>query len=154
MWSLGGRAAAVRPNSGQPPAGAGRARAGEEPWVIGDPFPGSVATGKGPARGGAAGQARWPPRLEFRRHGLDAGAWGGWGAIVDAREGGEQLVLVRSRPELAARRGGHGGERGGRSGATQGQERGSARCRGGSAPLWWPRIDGDVPRSKCRPRKE
>jgi hypothetical protein len=44
------------------------------------------------------------------------GAWGGWGAIADAREGGEQLVLVRSRPELAARRGGlqwrHGGERG------------------------------------------
>jgi hypothetical protein len=25
---------------------------------------------------------------------------------------------------------------------------------GGSAPLWRPRIDGDVPRSKCRPREQ
>jgi hypothetical protein len=37
--------------------------------------------------------------------------------------------------------------RGGRSAAWLDAE-------GGSAPLWRPRIDGDVPRSKCRPREE
>jgi hypothetical protein len=143
-----------RPASGGPAKfrpTAGRARAGEGPWVLGDRFPCSVAAGNGPARGGAGGQARWPPRLEFRWHGLNAGGMGSWGAIADAREGGEQLVLVRSRPELAARRGGlqwrHGGERG-RGGARPGA------MQRGSAPLWWPRIDGDVPRSKCRPREE
>jgi hypothetical protein len=76
MWPLGGRPAAVRPNSGQPPAGAGRARAGEDPWVLGDRFPGSVAAGKGLARGGAGGQARWPRLPEFLRRGLDAGGVG------------------------------------------------------------------------------
>jgi hypothetical protein len=62
MSSLGGRAAAVRPNSSQPPAGAGRARAGEGPWVPRGRFRGLIGPGKGSARGGAGGQARWPPR--------------------------------------------------------------------------------------------
>jgi hypothetical protein len=58
----GGRAAAVRPNSGQPPAGAGRARAGEGPWVPRGRFRGLDGVGRRPARGGAGGQARWPPQ--------------------------------------------------------------------------------------------
>jgi hypothetical protein len=59
----GRRPAAVRPNSGQPPAGAGRARAGEGPWVLGDRFQGSIAEGEGPAGscGGAGGcRPRYP----------------------------------------------------------------------------------------------
>jgi hypothetical protein len=56
----GGRAAAVRPNSSQPPAGAGRARAGEGPWVPRGRFRGLDGVGRKPARGGAGGQARWP----------------------------------------------------------------------------------------------
>jgi hypothetical protein len=62
-------------------------------------------------------------------------ARGGWRALVGAGKGGGNVNLARRRPEPGARRGGHGGERGGRPGAMQGQERGSARCRGGQRPF-------------------
>jgi hypothetical protein len=55
-------AAAVRPNSGQPPAGAGRARA----WGGARGYWGAIwGLGRGRERageGGARGQAWWPPR--------------------------------------------------------------------------------------------
>jgi hypothetical protein len=78
MWPLAMAGGAGRPNSGKPLAGAGRARAGEGPWVLGDRFRGSVVEGS--ARWGAGGQARWPPRLEFRQGGLDAGVVGRLGS--------------------------------------------------------------------------
>jgi hypothetical protein len=141
----GGRAAAVRPNSGQPPTGAGRARAGEGPWVLGDRFPGSVAAEKGLARGGAGGQARWPRLPEFLRCGLDVvgvgrlrsfgGCKGRWGAALF----GTQPAGACSSSWLL--RGGHGRSAGS----------GLARCRG-SAPFMggqgaWKRpqgIHGDI----------
>jgi hypothetical protein len=75
------------------------------------------------------------------RRGLCAGEvraaptnWGRLGARVWAGKGGEQLVLVRSRPKLVARRGGHLWRHGCRAGGG-GEERGLARCRG-VAPLY------------------
>jgi hypothetical protein len=68
---------AGRPNSGEPLAGAGRARAGVDPWVFGDRFRGSVVEGEGPARGAPAA----------RRGGRD-----GWG---ENSEGG--VVLGNKR---------------------------------------------------------
>jgi hypothetical protein len=79
MWPLAMAGGAERPNSGEPLAGAGRARAGEGPWVLGDRFRGSVVEGEGSARWGADGQALWPPRLEYR--------WGGGSAGVVGRLG-------------------------------------------------------------------
>jgi hypothetical protein len=76
--------------------------------------------------------------------------WGWLGARVGAGKGGGQLVLVRGRPELVARRGGHLWRHGWRAG---GGARLGAMQRG-SAPLWQPRIDGDVPRCTRRPREE
>jgi hypothetical protein len=98
------RPAAVRQNSGEPPAGTGRARAGIDPRVLGGRFLGLVGAGRGPARGAPAasgggrrdrcageGAALWGRRVRRR-------------ARVGAREGGSELSLVCSRldPELAA----------------------------------------------------
>jgi hypothetical protein len=58
MWPLAMAGGAGRPNSGEPLAGAGRARAGEGPWVLGDRFRGSVVEGEGSTRWGTGGQAR------------------------------------------------------------------------------------------------
>jgi hypothetical protein len=63
----GGRAAAVRPNSDQPPAGAGRARAGEGPWVARARFLGSVGARISREGGHAGDPGRWPRRSLFRR---------------------------------------------------------------------------------------
>jgi hypothetical protein len=68
----GHRPAAVRPNSGQPPAGAGWTRAGEGPWVLGDRFPGSVAAGKGPV-GSCGGAGGCRPRYPLFRRGYGLG---------------------------------------------------------------------------------
>jgi hypothetical protein len=75
MWPLAMAGGAGRPNSGEPLVGAGGARAGVDPWVLGDRFRGSVVEGERPVRWGAGGQVRWPPRPLYRRWGLDAGAW-------------------------------------------------------------------------------
>jgi hypothetical protein len=136
MWPLGGRPAAVRPNSGQPPVEVGRARAGEDPWVLGDRFPGSVAAGRGLARGGAGGQARWPRLPEFLRRGLDAGgvgqlrSFGGCKGRWGAARFGTQPAGACSSPW------GHGGERGGRPGATQGAGARLGSMQRGAAPLY------------------
>jgi hypothetical protein len=65
------RPAVVRPNSGQVLGG---------PWVLGDRFPCLDGAGWRPARGGAGGQAWWPPRLDIWRRGLDAGGVGRLGS--------------------------------------------------------------------------
>jgi hypothetical protein len=54
MWPLGGRPARLRPNSGQPAAGVGRAWAGGGLWVARDRFPGLVR-GKELSAGGHTG---------------------------------------------------------------------------------------------------
>jgi hypothetical protein len=69
MWSLGGRAAAVRPNSSEPPPGSAREGRGKGAGVLGDWFwaidgggeaVGSSAGGGGPAAASAVGvPARW-----------------------------------------------------------------------------------------------
>jgi hypothetical protein len=116
--------------SGQPPAGVGRARAGEGPWVLGDRFRGSDGAGRRPARWGASGQARWPPRPAVPawwgsagRPGMPASSVrckGRWGtARFGAQPAGARSSLRR------APMAGTGGEWG----------RGLARCRG-AAPLY------------------
>jgi hypothetical protein len=125
-WAAGQR------RSGQPPAGAGRARAGEGPWVPGDRFPCSVAEGEGPAKWTPAARRGGRRCLLYQRGGALQVGRARLRARLGAREGGEHLVLVRNRPELVARRGGsdggHGGEQGG----------GLARFRGAATPLWQP----------------
>jgi hypothetical protein len=123
MWSLGAgvvpgrRPAAIRPNSGQPPAGAGRARAGEGPWVLGDRFRGSDGAGRRPARGALVARHGGCRGWNSGGVGSMQGAWGGWGVRVGAEKGGGMVHLACSRPELAARRGGlrwrHGWRAGG-----------------------------------------
>jgi hypothetical protein len=63
----GRRSAAVRPNSSEPPAGAGLARAGEVPRGTRGRFPCSLGPGRGRRGGCAGGQARWPLRPVCRR---------------------------------------------------------------------------------------
>jgi hypothetical protein len=122
----GRRPAAVRPNSSQPPAGAGRARAGEGPLVLGDRFLCLDGAGRRPTRGGAGGQARWPPRPVYRWWGSMQGAWGGWRVRVGAGKGGGDPGLACSRPEVVARRGGSGGGHGWSAGARLGAMQGAS----------------------------
>jgi hypothetical protein len=134
----GGRAAAVRPNSGQPPAGAGRARAGEGPWVLGDRFPGSVAAGRGLARGSADGQAQWPRLPKFLRRGLDAGgvgrlrSFGGCKGRWGAARFGTQPAGACSSPWRARWRAGRAAWRDAGAGARLGSmQRGAVPLYGG-----------------------
>jgi hypothetical protein len=91
MQSLGGRAAAVRPNSGEPPSGLAREGRGEGLGVIGARFGGSAGAGRGPVRGGDSGQAWWPPRPAVPVR------WGSGGETarrrvrLGAREGGKNV---------------------------------------------------------------
>jgi hypothetical protein len=64
---------AVRPNSGEPLAGAGRARAGIGPWVLGGRFRGLVVEGKGRRGGAPAASGGGRRGLLCQRWGLDAG---------------------------------------------------------------------------------
>jgi hypothetical protein len=73
----GGRAAAVRPNSGQPPTGAGRARAGEGPWVARARFAGLV--GVVSDRWGGTPAARRGGRRGLLSCGVTRCRWGTWG---------------------------------------------------------------------------
>jgi hypothetical protein len=75
MSSLGGRAVAVRPNSGQPPVGA---RAGEGPWVARGRFAGLV--GAVSDWWGGTPAARRGGRRDLLSGGGTRcrGAWGGW----------------------------------------------------------------------------
>jgi hypothetical protein len=79
MWPLAMAGGAGRPNSGEPLAGAGRARAGVDLGPRG-PIPRLGCGGGGTGEGGAGGPARWPSRLEYRRGGLDAGVMGRLGS--------------------------------------------------------------------------
>jgi hypothetical protein len=75
----GRRPAAVRPNSGQPPAGAGRAWAGKVPRVLMARFLGLLGA-EAPPDGAVGGARRRPPReLLFRRSCTSGGARGGPG---------------------------------------------------------------------------
>jgi hypothetical protein len=71
----GRRPAAVRPNSGEPPAGAGRARAGEVPRGTRGRVPCSLGAGRGWRGGCAGGQAREPLRPVCRRGGVAPATW-------------------------------------------------------------------------------
>jgi hypothetical protein len=53
---------AVWPNSDEPPPGLAREGRAEGLGVTGARFGGSAGAGRGPVRGGASGQAWWPPR--------------------------------------------------------------------------------------------
>jgi hypothetical protein len=84
MWPLGWPAGAGRPNSGEPLAGADRARAGDGPWVLGDLLLGSVGPGKG-RRGGCAGGSGCGRRGRCAGEvGVAPATWGGWRARVGA----------------------------------------------------------------------
>jgi hypothetical protein len=66
---------------------AGRGRPGEGPWVPRGRFQGLIGPGKGSARGGAGGQAWWPPRPVCRRGRLDAEGVGRLASFGRGREG-------------------------------------------------------------------
>jgi hypothetical protein len=108
--------------SGQPPAGAGRARSGEGLGVTGARFGGSAGAGRGPVRGGADGQAwSWrSPRLPSMAParlgpGQARGEQGGaplWaaGELASDHKGptarlGTRAGLGRSEPQGTARNG-------------------------------------------------
>jgi hypothetical protein len=77
-WALGHRPAALRPNSGEPAAGSGRARAGNGLRVPGAGFPRTDGVEGGPAmaHGGAPEQR---PRGPAVRRGAAQGERGGGG---------------------------------------------------------------------------
>jgi hypothetical protein len=98
------RPAAVRPNSGEPPAGTGRARAGIDPRVLGSRFLGSVGQGE---TGEVGAPASSGGGCRDRCAGEVAILWGrraGRRAWVGAREGGGGFVWTcgRPKPKLAA----------------------------------------------------
>jgi hypothetical protein len=79
MWPLGHGRRWLRPNSGQPAAMGGRARAGNGRGSLGPRLLRSVGA-RTPPEGAAGGAARWPPRaLLLRRGCVSGGAKGGLG---------------------------------------------------------------------------
>jgi hypothetical protein len=93
MWPLGGRAAAVRPNSGEPPPGLAREGRGEGLGVTRARFGGSAGAGRGPVRGGAGGQAWWPPRPAVPVRWGSGGKTAHQRVRLGAREGGKSVYL-------------------------------------------------------------
>jgi hypothetical protein len=81
MRPLGGRPARLRPDSGLPAAGVGRARAGGGPWVSRDWFLEPVGAGRWTAAGlhGSAGR-RAPGARLWRALGRDSHTGGGVGS--------------------------------------------------------------------------
>jgi hypothetical protein len=112
MWSLGGRAAAVRPNSGEPPPGLAREGRGEGLRVLGDRFVGCLEPVVAGGKGRAGGQEHWPPRLAVPARGWGTG--GGWvPASCGVAKGGvgEALGGTDRRGRCCSPRGAHGGRR-------------------------------------------
>jgi hypothetical protein len=105
MWPLGRWPTRLRPNSGQPAAMAGRARAGggrEVPWAR---FLELVESGRWPVRGRTGGRRWWPPRVV---PGCDRGSTGlarGRGSGLRESGRGSSAAWSRSawREELAGR---------------------------------------------------
>jgi hypothetical protein len=107
MSSLGGRAAAVRPNSGQPPVGAGRARAGEGPGGLEAGLGRRLGWGSQGRLGRRRGGRRLPLRPSLRRgrrscwavRGSETAVEGcGGECMPEWRSGGLEGEVHRGRP--------------------------------------------------------
>jgi hypothetical protein len=150
----GRQPAAVRPNSGEPPAGTGRARAGEGPWVPRGRFPCSLGPGRGRRGGAPAARRGGRHGLLCRRGGVQWGKTAHRRVWLGAREGGEEFIWACGRPEPGLAAAAANGAGGGSATAWPGQE---GRC-----PFLWvtrePLSDHKRPtatsRSKRRPREE
>jgi hypothetical protein len=87
QWGPGRQPAVVRPNSGEPPTGTGRARAGEGPWVPVGRFPCSLGPGRGRRDGAPAARRGGRRGLLCRRGGAPRERRARRRACVGAREG-------------------------------------------------------------------